>query len=150
MQDQLISHYHCLSHAGIKATQKFLQQHCVFTRMNACIHDLVKSCVSCQRAKVGRYVISPLTSTAMPTKRFNHIQVDMCGPFPTFQSFSSLFICTDRFTRWVEAYTMPDQSASSAIAALGIHVQIFGTFSIIILIVDANLLLLCSRTTAAF
>ena len=144
MQDQLIWHYHCLSHAGIKATQKLLQQRYVFSRMNARIRDLVKSCISCQRAKVGRHVISPLTSIAMPTERFNHIQVDICGPFPPSQGFSYLFICVDRFTRWVEAYPMPDQSTSSVIAALGNHIQMFGTFSYIHS--DSG----CQFTSAAF
>ena len=70
-----------------------------FSRTNARIRDLVKSCISCQRAKVGRHVISPLTSIAMLTERFNHIQVDICGPFPSSQGFSYLFICVDRYTR---------------------------------------------------
>ena len=129
MHDQLIWHYHYLSHAGIKATQELLEQRYVFTRINARMRDSVKSYVSCQRAKVGRHVISPATCIAIPTKRFSHIQVDLCKLFPAFQGFSYLFVCIDHFLKWVEAYPLPDQSTPSVIPAHGCHIQIFGTFS---------------------
>ena len=131
VQDQIIWHYHNLSHPGINATQKLIRQRYVFTGMNRKIKNLVKTCNACQRSKVIRHTVSPVSSIPMPSARFTKLQVDICGPFPSSQGCCYLLVCIDPFTRWVEAYPMPNQSADAVISAIAQHVQHFGTFSII-------------------
>ena len=129
MQDKLIWHYHNLAHTGIKATQKCIQQRYVFYNMHKQIRDLVKSCIACQRSKTTRHVKSPIHPIPMPSSRFDSIHADICGPFPPSQGNCYLLVCVDRFTRWVEAYPMSDQSTESVITAFGKHLQTFGTCS---------------------
>ena len=97
--------------------------------MHKQIRDLVKSCIACQRSKTTRHVKSPIHPIPMPSSRFDSIHADICGPFPPSQGNCYLLVCVDRFTRWVEAYPMSDQSTESVITAFGKHLQTFGTCS---------------------
>ena len=131
LQDRVIWHYYYLSHPGIRATQKLVNQRYVFTGMNRRIRDLVQTCTACQRSKVHRHTISQVASIPMPSSRFTKLQVDICGPFPSSESCCYLLVCVDPFTRWVEGYRMPNQSADSVVSALAKHLQHFGSFSCI-------------------
>ena len=129
LQDALIWHYHNLAHTDIKTTQRCIQQRYVFYNMRKRIRDLVKSCVACQRSKTTRHVKSPIHSIPIPPDRFSSLHLDICGPFLPSQKNRYLLVCIDRFTRWVEAYPMNDQSTESVITAFGKHLQTFGTCS---------------------
>ena len=99
--------------------------------MKSKIRDFVKSCIGCQRSKVSQHVVSPLSPIPMPNQRFHTLHVDICGSFPVSRSFAYLLVCIDRFTRWVEAYPMTDQTTESVIHAFNQHIQAFGTCCII-------------------
>ena len=43
--------------------------------------------------------------------------MDVCGPFPHSQIYTHLLVCVDRFSPWVEAYLMSDQTTNSVICA---------------------------------
>ena len=120
-----------MSHPGIRATQRLVCQPYVFSGMKRKIKDLVKTYVTCQRFKVNRDTVSPITSIPMPSTRFTKLQVDICNLFPSSQACSYLLVCIDPYTRWVEAYPMFDQSTESVITALNEHIQTFGTFSLL-------------------
>ena len=120
-----------MSHPGVRATQRLVCQRYVFSGMKRKIKDLIKTCVVCQRSKVNRHTVSPITSIPMPSARFTKLQVDICGPFPSSQACSYLLVCIDLYTRWVKAYLMFDQSTESVITALNKHIQTFGTFSLL-------------------
>ena len=95
------------------------------------IRDYVKTLIGCQRSKVTRHIVSPLTPIPVPNEHFHAIHVDICGPFPPSQTYTHLLVCVDRFSRWVEAYPMPDQTTNSVICAFNKHLQTFGACSVI-------------------
>ncbi|TWW74045.1 Retrovirus-related Pol polyprotein from transposon 297 [Takifugu flavidus] len=50
--------------------------------------------------------------STVPERRFDHVYVDLVGPFPPFRGCTYLLTMVDRTTRWPEA--VPLQSATSA------------------------------------
>ena len=54
----------------------------------------------------------------LPSRRFEHVNIDIVGPLPPSRGFTYLFTIVDRFTRWPEAVPMSDMSASSCARAL--------------------------------
>ena len=126
LEQKIIKHYHNLSHPGIKSTQKLIQSRFVFKDMLSKVRDFVRCCVNCQRAKVIRHTVSPISSISMPIERFHRINIDIAGAFPSSRSQTFVFMCIDPFTRWIEAFPMPDQTTSSVVFSLNLHVQSYG------------------------
>ena len=62
----------------------------------------------------------------MPNARFERINIDIAGPFPSSNGYTHVLVCIDPFTRWTEAFPMPDMSTASVIQNLNLHVQTFG------------------------
>ena len=89
------------------------------------IRDRVCYCESCQKTKIFRHVVSPISSAKMPTSRFSTVHADLCGPYPCCQGFSYLLVCIDRFTRFVSAYPLRDIKTEFVIIGMNAHI---GTF----------------------
>ena len=91
-ETDIIDHYHNLNHLGSEATVRFVTARFCFYNMKRKIRERVKACISCQRAKISRHIISPLTSCKMPPARLDTIHADLCGLFPECQGFSHLLV----------------------------------------------------------
>ena len=94
---------HSLSHPGIRATQHLLTSNYIWPRINADVRKWTRNCVQCQQNKIHRHTAAPLSTFATPDARFDHVHIDLVGPFPPSDGYSYLLTCIDRFTRWVEA-----------------------------------------------
>ena len=66
-------------------------------------------------SKVHRHVKTPVRSFDLPDRRFDHVHVDIVGPFHSSRGQSYLFTVIDRCSRWPEAFPMTDMSAESCV-----------------------------------
>lgn len=107
---------HNLSHPGIKATVKMVTQRYVWPSVKKDCSLWTKSCIACQRAKVTRHVTSETGSFHLPSKRFDHVHLDIIK-MTSSEGYRYCLICIDRFSRWVKVVAMYDQEARTVARA---------------------------------
>ena len=94
---------HSLSHPGARTTKRLVSRKFVWHGLGKQITEWAKSCIPCQKAKVHKHTKAPLSKFELPTRRFDHVHVDLVGPLPESQGHSYLLTIVDRFSRWPEA-----------------------------------------------
>ncbi|GFU44984.1 pro-Pol polyprotein [Nephila pilipes] len=108
---------HNLSHPGIRATKRLIQDCSIWPSMLKDITKWTRCCIAYQRSKVQRHpeskVVSPVQPFAPTVERFQHVHVDLVGPFPPSDGFTFLLTCINRYTRWPEVIPLSDISAEA-------------------------------------
>ena len=112
---------HGLAHPGIKASLKLISQRFVWPGMRKDIKNWVKTCISCQRAKVQRHNVTPLQRFASADERFSHVHLDLVGPLPPSEGHSYLLTVICRITRHFEAIPLRDITAKACADNFMLH-----------------------------
>ena len=107
---------HGLGHPGVERTRQAICAKFVWPSIRQDVSRWARECQSCQRAKVTRHTVAPIGHFRVPTRRFQHWNVDILS-LPLSNGFRYLLTAVDRLTRWPIAIPMSDITAVSVIDA---------------------------------
>ncbi|GFX19639.1 transposon Tf2-9 polyprotein [Trichonephila clavipes] len=99
---------HNLSHPSIRATKRLIQDRFVWPSMLKDTAKWTQCCIPCQGSNVQRHTVSPIQPFAPTVERFQHVHIDLVGPFPPSDGFTLQLTCIDRLTRWPEVIPVSD------------------------------------------
>ncbi|KAJ8037598.1 hypothetical protein HOLleu_18448 [Holothuria leucospilota] len=117
------------AHLGINKTLKKVQRDYYWYKMKDDVKNWIRKCKTCgARKRPNRTPRAPLKvfSVGSPMDR---VAVDILGPFPvSARGNKYVLVIGDVFTRWIEAYAIPDQTA--AVVADKIVYEFFSRFGL--------------------
>ena len=90
------------------------------------INNRVRSCEACQKTKVYRHVVSPISSIKMPASCFATIHADLCGLFLECQEFSNLLVCIDWFTSFISVSPLHNLKTEFVIIGVNSFINTYG------------------------
>ena len=118
LRRQVFNTIHGLGHPGMRASRRLISSRYCWAGLAKDVNGWARECVSCQQAKVTRHVSLPPAAFLIPSRRFQHLHVDLVGPLPPSQGNTFIFTIIDRTSRWVEAVPLPSTSAAACATAL--------------------------------
>jgi len=103
-----------VAHPGIQRNYRPVSLNYWWPSMRKSIENYVKKCDSCPRRKSTRKFIAPLGEVEEPTFPSPITSVDVTGPYPTTPRKNKYLLTSiDHFTKYAEAFPMPDQTAET-------------------------------------
>ncbi|VDL96884.1 unnamed protein product [Schistocephalus solidus] len=123
---------HGLSHAELRASQKFLAEMFAWPGMNKDVKAWTGSCLSCQQNKVRCHKKSPLGTLPNPDTRFGYVRLEVICPLPPSNGFTHLLTCVGHNTRWAEPIPLPSVEAGTNVNVfVSRRIAVFGAQSMV-------------------
>ena len=107
---------HGLGHPGVEQTRQAVTTKFVWPSIRADVTRWARECLPCQQSKIQRHVVPPIGDFAVPSKRFQHWNIDLVT-MPESNGFKYLFTAVDRLSRWPVAVPLCDITTESVIDA---------------------------------
>ena len=107
---------HNLSHPSIRSTKASIASKFVWPGLQRQVSLWAHMCVACQHTKIQRHVRAPLQTFSVPHRQFDHIHIDLVGPFPISQGHTMLLTIVDCFMHWPEAIPISGDMSAAACA----------------------------------
>ena len=92
---------HGLSHPSVRNTKKVISAKFVWPHLKKQIGTWAKTCIPCQTAKTIRHSKTTPAHIPIPETKFDLIHVDIVGPLPPSQGFSTFSLL------WIEPLDGP-------------------------------------------
>jgi len=103
-----------VAHTGMKRTYSLIALNHWWPIMRRDIEDYIRKCEPCQRRKEGKVLIAPLEEVQSPKFPFEITAMDLTGPYVTTPRGNKyLLTFIDHFSRYVEAFPVPVQTAET-------------------------------------
>jgi transposase InsO family protein len=102
------------AHLGLKKTVSKLKQRFYWFGFKTSVRDWIRNCVSCGARKRPHHTPrAPLQSYRVGAP-MDRVAMDIVGPFPlSNQGNRYILVIQDHFTKWTEAYALPDYTATT-------------------------------------
>ena len=115
----VIQETHLLAHAGVQKTLKRVQLNWYWPGMTAEIRRYVGQCEICQRSKTGGLQPVQGRRRLHAGRPWQKLAVDLVGPLPpTARGNKWVLVLSDHFTKWQDAFALPDATAPTVASIL--------------------------------
>ena len=115
----VIQETHLLAHAGVQKTLKRLQLGWYWPGMTADVRRFIKQCEVCQKGKAGGLLPAQGRRRLFAGRPWQKLAMDLVGPMPqTERGNRWILVISDHFTKWQDAFALPDATAPTIAAIL--------------------------------
>ena len=116
-QKPIFDAVHGLSHPSGRETLAMVSKTYVWPRMRSDVLRWARQFQPCGVRKIALHTKPQVLPIPIPTLRFEHVHVDIVGPFSPDRGYRYLLTMVDRTTRWPEAVPISDTTAGTVVQA---------------------------------
>lgn len=98
-------------HGSVLVTLKRLELFAFFPNMKNSVKEYCSSCDICLRCKLGKHIPVPLLRYPEVSRPFEHVHMDIVGPYPETEGFRYILAVVDALTKYLIAIPLKSQDS---------------------------------------